>query len=168
MCLVPSTREIKIDQVSSLGRKLGNRDFPSVVFQSRVITAALKVLGFADQSGMPTKHQLPDFELLKKSEKLDCMHKLAAKVVDEFVFQNSSVVNDIVDSGLTRQKKDDLLQQQEHLKEEFQAGFQVVTNHLSRRSHELSHEPPVQLEEEPPTLTTSRPCFTPNRNQEKR
>ena len=78
-----------------------NRDFLSVVFQSRVIAAAMKVLGFEDQSGTPTKHRLPKFELLKKSEKLECLHELAAKVVDEFVFQSSSVVNDIVDSVLT-------------------------------------------------------------------
>ena len=90
-----------------------NRDFLSVVFQSRVIAAAMKVLGFEDQSGMPTKHQLPKFELLKKSEKLECLHELAAKVVDEYVFQSSSVVNDIVDSVLTQQEKNDLLQQQE-------------------------------------------------------
>lgn len=62
---------------------------------------------------MPTKHQLPNFELLRKSEKLECLHELAAKVVDEFVFQSSSVVNDIIDSVLTQQEKDDLLQQQE-------------------------------------------------------
>ena len=93
-----------------------NRDFLSVVFQSRVIAAAMKVLGFEDQSGMPTKHQLPKFELLKKSEKLECLHELAAKVVDEYVFQSSSVVNDIVDSVLTQQEKDDLLQQATQMK----------------------------------------------------
>ena len=66
-----------------------NRDFLSVVFESRVITAAMKVLGFEDQSGMPTKRQLPKFELLKKSEKLECLHELAVKVVDEYVFHVS-------------------------------------------------------------------------------
>ena len=72
---------------------------------------AMKVLGFEDQSGMPKKHQLPNFELLRKSKKLECLHELAAKVIDEFVFLSSSVVNDIRDSVFTQQEKDDLLQQ---------------------------------------------------------
>ena len=36
-----------------------NRDFLSIVFESGVIAAAMKVLGFENQSSMPTKHQLP-------------------------------------------------------------------------------------------------------------
>ena len=149
-----------------------NRDFLSVVLQSRVIAAAMKVLGFEDQSGMPTKHQLPKFELLKKSEKLECLHELAAKVVDEYVFQSSSVVNDIVDSVLTQQEKDDLLQQQELTPEgRFPCRFpgcdkSFKYNGKSRRSHELSHEPPVQLEEEPPPLTTSKPVSPPKETKE--
>jgi len=117
----------------------------------------MKVLGFEDQSGMPKKHQLPNFELSRKSEKLECLHELAAKVVDEFVFQNSSVVNDIVDSVLTQQEKDDLLQQQQLTPEgRFPCRFpgcdkSFKYNGKSRRSHELAHEPPV-LEEEPQPL----------------
>lgn len=132
----------------------------------------MKVLGFEDQSGMPTKHQLPNFELLRKSEKLECLHELAAKVVDEFVFQSSSVVNDIVDSVLTLQEKDDLLQQQELTPEgRFPCRFpgcdkSFKYNGKSRRSHELSHDPPVQLEEEPPTLTTSKPVSPPKETKE--
>ena len=70
-----------------------NRDFLSIVFKSRVIAAAMKVLGFKNQSSMPTEHQLP-----QKSQKLKCLDELAAKVVDQFVFLKSSAVNDIVDS----------------------------------------------------------------------
>ena len=67
----------------------------------------MKVLGFKNQSSMPTEHQLP-----QKSQKLKCLDELAAKVVDQFVFLKSSAVNDIVDSVLTQQEKDDVLQQQ--------------------------------------------------------
>ena len=150
-----------------------NRDFLSVVFESRVITAAMKVLGFEDQSGMPTKHQLPKFELLKKSEKLECLHELAVKVVDEYVFQSSSVVNNIVDSVLMQQEKDDLLQQQELTPEgRFPCSFpgcdkSFKYNGKSRRTHELSHEPPVQLEEEPPTLATSKPVSPPKETKQR-
>ena len=100
--------------------------------------------------------------MLRKSEKLECLHQLAAKVVDEFVFQKSSVVNDIVDSVLTQQEKDDLLQQELTQEGRFQvAGFPVATNHLS------TMEPTVQLEEEPPTLTTSKPVSPPKETKER-
>ena len=141
-----------------------NRDFLSIVFESRVIAAAMKVLGFENQSSMPTKHQLPsNLQLLQKSQKLKCLDELAAKVVDQFVFLKSSAVNDIVDSVLTQQEKDDVLQQQKLTPEgRFPCRFQGCEksfkyNGKSRRSHELSHEPPVQVDDEPPSLTPSRP-----------
>ena len=141
-----------------------NRDFLSIVFQSRVIAAAKNVLGFENKSSMPTKHQLPsNLQLLKKSQKLECLHELTAKVVDEFVFLNRSAVNDIVDSVLTQQEKDDLLQQQTLTPEgRFPCRFpgcdkSFKYNGKSRQNHELSHEPPEQVEEEPPSLTPSRP-----------
>ena len=81
-------------------------------------------------------------------------------------------MNEIVDSVLTLQEKDDLLQQQELTPEgRFPCRFpgcdkSFKYNGKSRRSHELSHEPPVQLEEEPPTLTTSQPVSPPKETKE--
>ena len=141
-----------------------NRDFLSIVFESRVIAAAMEVLGFENQSSMPTKHQLPsNLQLLQKSQKLKCLDELAAKVVDQFVFLENSAVDDIVDSVLTQQEKDNVLQQQKLTPEgRFPCRFQGCEksfkyNGKSRQSHELSHEPPVQVEEEPPSLTPSWP-----------
>ena len=60
---------------------------------------AMKVLRFESKSSIPTKHQLlSNLQLLKKSQQLECLHELAGKVVDEFVFLKNSAVNDIVDS----------------------------------------------------------------------
>ena len=122
----------------------------------------MEVLGFKTQFSMPTKHQLPsNLQLLQKSQKLKCLDDLAAKVVDQCVFLKSSAVNDIVDSVLTQQEKDDALQQQKLTPEgRFPCRFQGCEksfkyNGESRRSHELSHEPPIQVE--PPSLTPSRP-----------
>ena len=68
-----------------------NRDFLSIVFESRVIAAAMKALGFKNQFSMPTKHQLTsNLQLLQKSQKLKCVDELADKVVDQFVFLKSS------------------------------------------------------------------------------
>lgn len=72
-------------------------DFLQTVFQLRVIAAAKKVLGFENKTGKPTKFNLPSrIDLLKKSEKLNRLHELAGKVVDEFVFDQSSSVDAIV------------------------------------------------------------------------
>ena len=47
----------------------------------------MSFLGFANKSGAPAKHTLPEnLQSLKKAEKLDCLHEMSAKVVDEFVF----------------------------------------------------------------------------------
>ena len=74
-----------------------NRDFFSVVFTSRVIVAAMKVLGFENKAGAPSNHSLPtNLNSMKKAEKLDCLLEMSAKVVDEFVFQHASNVNDLV------------------------------------------------------------------------
>lgn len=151
-----------------------NRDFLSIVFQSRVIVAAKKVLGFENQSGMPTKFNFPNsnLELLKKAEKLKLLHELSAKVVDEFVFLDSSVVNALVDGVLTEQEKDDLLQQQELTPEgRFPCRFpgcdrSFKYNGKSRRNHELAHDPPVQVEEESPNLTPTKPVSPPKESKE--
>ena len=82
-------------------------------FQSRVIAAAKKVLGFESKTGMPTNINLPfRMDLLKKSEKLNCLHELAGKVVDAFVFDQSSYVDAIVNTVVTEQEKENLPCQQ--------------------------------------------------------
>lgn len=80
-------------------------DCLSLVFKSRLMAAAMKVLGIDGKSG------IPNTDKLNKSERLDCLHELSAKVVDEFVLQSSSAVNALVDNVLTEQEKDILNQQ---------------------------------------------------------
>ena len=77
-------------------------DFFSILFTSRIIAAAMSVLGFANKSGALAKHTLPkNLQALKKAEKLDCLREMSAKVVDEFVFQHSAIVNDLVNHVVT-------------------------------------------------------------------
>ena len=52
----------------------------------------------------------PNIENLHKSKKLELLHELAGKVVDGFIFQDSS---NLVDRILTAEEKQQLLQQQE-------------------------------------------------------
>ena len=84
-----------------------NRDYLWIVLKSRVITAAMTVLGFESKSSMPTKFPLlQNVESLKKSEKLECLHELSAKIVDKFVFQDGAPVRNFVDSVLLEQERE--------------------------------------------------------------
>lgn len=127
----------------------------------------MTVLGFADKTSAPANYLLPtDMEKMRKAQKLDCLHEISAKVVDAFVFQSSAEVNNIVD-GVLNEEERDILQQQELTAEgRFPCRFPGCNktfkyNGKTRRTHELSHEPPVQVED-PTLVTTSTPtCTTP-------
>ena len=60
-----------------------NRDFLYIlIFKSRVITAATKVLGFTDKSSEPANYKLPENMMkMRKKKKLNCLHEISAKVV---------------------------------------------------------------------------------------
>lgn len=139
-----------------------DRDFLQIVFQSRVIATAKKVLGFENKTGKPTKFNLPSrIDLLKKSEKLNCLHELAGKVVDEFVFDQSSSVDAIVNVVGTERETENLLGQQNLTPDgRFLCRFPGYSSTFkydgkSRRNHELKHNPPVQVEDAPTETTFS-------------
>ena len=133
------------------------RDFLEIVFKSRIIAAAQKVLGFENKTGKPTKFNLPSgIHSMKKSDKLNVLHELAGKVVDAFVFDQSSSVDAIVNTVVTEQEKENLLRQQQLTADgRFPCRFPGCNSSFkydgkSRRNHELKHNPPVQVNE--PTI----------------
>lgn len=135
-----------------------DRDFLQTIFQLRVIAAAKKVLGFENKTGKPTKFNLPSrIDLLKKSEKLNRLHELAGKVVDEFVFDQSSSVDAIVNAVVTEREKENLLGQQNLTPDSRFPGCSSTFKFdgKSRRNHELKHNPPVQVEDAPTETTFS-------------
>ena len=135
-----------------------DRDFLEIVFQSRVIAAAKKVLGFENKTGKPTKFNLSSrIDLLKKSQKLNSLHELAGKVFDEFVFDQISSVT-IINAVVTEQVKENLLGQQNLTPDgRFPCRFPGCSSKSckSRRNHELKHNPPVQVEVPPTEITFS-------------
>ena len=144
-----------------------NRDFLYIVFQSRVIAAAMTVLGFPDKNGSPANYHLPtSMEKMRKAQKLDYLHKISAKVVDAFLFQSSEEVNNLIDGVLAEEKRD-ILQQQELTDEgRFPCRFPGCNksfkyNGKTRRNHELSHEPPVQVDSPTPVTTSTPTCTDP-------
>ena len=126
----------------------------------------MKVLGFTDKSSEPANYKLPENMMkMRKTRKLNCLHEISAKVVDEFVF-NSGEVNGLIDRVLTEQEKD-ILQQQELIPDgRFPCRFPSCTRSLkyngkARRSHELSHDPPVAIDSDLiQQVTTSTPMAT--------
>ena len=121
------------------------------------------MLGFENKSGAPSKYTLPPLESLKKSEKLDVLHDLSARVVDEFVLENQLAVRSFVARVLTDAEKEQLLNNQELTPDgRFPCRFpgcekSFKYNGKSRTKHELSHDPPVQVDEASMNLTSSKP-----------
>ena len=125
----------------------------------------MKVLGFTDNSSEPANYKLPEnMTKMRKTRKLNCLHEISVKVVDEFVF-NSGEVNGLIDRVLTEQKKD-ILQQQELTPDgKFPCRFPSCTRSFKyngkARSHELSHDPPVEIDSDLiQQVTTSTPMTT--------
>lgn len=125
----------------------------------------MTVLGFADKASAPANYPLPaDMEKMGKAQKLDCLNEISAKVVDAFVFHSSVEVNNLVDGVLTDEERD-ILQQQELTPEGrfpcrspgCDKSFKY--NGKARRNHEMSHDPPVQVDNSA-ILTTCTPTST--------
>ena len=144
-----------------------NRDFFQVVFKSRVIGAAMSVLGFENRSSIPSKYTLPEnMTTLSKGYKLQVLHELSAKVVDNFVF-NSNMVEQ-VSSVVSEQEKRNVLERQGLTPDgRFPCRFPGCTssfkqNGKARRNHELSHNPSVQIEDEPLMVSPTKPSSPSN------
>ena len=95
----------------------------------------MSVLGFANKSGAPAKHTLPEnLQSLKKAEKLDCLREMSAKVVD-----------DLVNHVVTEEERDEILNRQELTPEgRFPCRYpgcerSFKYNGKSRRTHELTN-----------------------------
>lgn len=102
------------------------------MFQSRVITAAMVVLGFSDKTSGLTKYPLPsNMDKMRKSQKLNLLCEISAKVVDTFVFQSGSDISNFVDGVLSEEERGILAQQQLTAEEDFPADFQVARSLLN-------------------------------------
>ena len=128
-----------------------DRDFFLVVVQSRVIAAAMEILGMESKSSQPSKCPVPpDLGNMSKHTKLRYLNKVAAMVVDSFVFDQCSL-NNIVDKIITAQEKDDATNNQQ-LTEDGRfpcrfpgCNYSFQYDGRSRRRHEMTHNPPPDV-----------------------
>ena len=130
----------------------------------------MKVLGFESKSGMPTKFPLPPtLNTATKMQKLNYLMEASAKIVDAFIFEDNSV-NQIVDGILTEQERENLLNTQQLTQDgKFPCRFQGCPKSFkydgkSRRSHEMTHNPPPEIPAQQPvsvsSCSKSRPSTT--------
>ena len=130
------------------------------------------VLGFSDKTSSPTKYSLPsDMDKMRKSQKLNLLSEISAKVVDTFVFQSGSDISNFVDEVLSEEERGILAQQQLTAEGRFPCRFpgcqkSFKYNGKARRNHELLHEPPVQVDN-PTSVTTSAPTGTTSAKESK-
>ena len=90
-----------------------DRDFLTLIVKSRVISAAVTVLGFESKTSNPTNFPLPDkIENITKAQKLEYLHSAASKIVDSVAFDYTAL-NNAVDKVITAQARQDLMDQQE-------------------------------------------------------
>ena len=149
-----------------------NRDIFRVVFQSRVIGAAMPVLGFENRSSIPSKYTFPEnMTTLSKGCKLQVLHELSAKVFDNFVF-NSNMVEQ-VSSVISKQEKRNVLETQGLTPDgRFPCRFPGCTssfkqNGKARNIHELSHNPPVLVEDKPLVVSPTKQSSASNHDKMK-
>ena len=143
-----------------------NRDFLEIVLKSRVIVAAMKVLGLDDKSGLPSKHPLHP-ETATKSQKHEYLLRVSTAIVDKFIFQNSHI-DQLVNGVFTAQEREDIANNQKLTEDgRFPCRFQGCKKSFkidgkSRMRHEQTHNPPPYVPEQP-VLSSVKPKTSPSK-----
>ena len=101
-----------------------DQDILLINLKSRVITAAISVLGFTDKPRQPTKFPLPvDIAKESRVQRLEYLNKAASLIVDKVVFNYDSVRR-LLDDILTNQESQDETDKQERtVGSRFPCGF---------------------------------------------
>ena len=140
-----------------------DRDFFLVVIQSRVLAAAMEILGIQSKSSPPTKCPMPQgLGNMTNLSKLRYLHQVAGMIVDALVFDQSST-NHLVNKILTAQEKEDAINSQQLTEDgRFPCRFPGCSYSFqydgrSRRKHELTHNPPPNV----PTNQAEPSCDQP-------
>ena len=123
-----------------------DRDFLLLVLKSRIIASAMTVLGFENKLGQPNNFPLPkDLHDQSKLSKQQYLHKAAGQIVDKLVFTHSSIekaISDCISIEYNRDKRFPC---------RFAGCLQTFKyDGKSRRTHEMTHNPPPIPEDQYP------------------
>jgi hypothetical protein len=134
-----------------------DRDFFLLVVKSRVIAAAMKILGFKDKSSKPEKCQFPDDIASQSREyKLRYLHKAAAHIVDELVMQDSvcNIFNEIaINQEKVRNSHENKTADGRYSCRFHGCNRSFKYDGLSREKHEATHNPPPEHPREMASLS---------------
>lgn len=147
-----------------------DRDFMFLEVTTRVIAAAYQVLGLESATDQPKNFPIPDdIANQNKMKKLQYLHAAAAKIVDELVVNNDMMASSIETIVTTQQQKEIANQQVLNKEGRFPCRFpgclkSFKYNGNSRRRHEQSHDPPVNVDETDPiqSITEGQLCANTN------
>ena len=124
-----------------------DRDFFLLILKSRVIAAAMTVLGLKHKESQPTTFQIPeDISSISKLQALDILHKAASLVVNTFLFSKGDV-DSMINQVLTTHERQEVINNQT-----LTAEGRFKYDGKSRSKHEMSHQPPPVV---PETLFSS-------------
>ncbi|KAK3724040.1 hypothetical protein QZH41_020320, partial [Actinostola sp. cb2023] len=149
-----------------------DRDFFLLILQSRVIVAAMNVLGLDKKDSKPTRFVIPDdISTYPKLQKLEILHKAASMVVDKFIFREDNLSR-MVDDVLTVEEREQTINNQVLTTDgRFPCRFADCTfsfkyDGKSRRKHELSHTPPPIIQESTSFVTSGKPKVNKTKEEE--
>lgn len=140
-----------------------DRDFFLLIVKSRVIAAAMVVLGLEKMSKKATNFIIPDdITTLSKLQKLEVLHEAAGRIVDTFVFSGKDLTG-VINSVLLEHEREQIRNNQELTAGgRFPCRFQGCTASFkydgkSRRKHEASHVPPPVIESLVTQVSSEKP-----------
>ena len=123
-----------------------DRDFLPLVLRSRIIAAAMTVLGFENKLGQPNNFPLPkDLHDQSKLSKQQYLHKAAGQIVDKLVFTHGSIEKAISYCISIEDKRD------KRFPCRFAGCLQTFKyDGKSRRTHKMTTNPPPIPEDQYP------------------
>ena len=127
-----------------------------------MIAASMKVLHLNGRFNMSSNPLFPDdVKSLTKSDKLKLLLDISAKVVDQFIFDHN-FARQMVDGIVLQQEKENALNQQQTSSGRFPCRLKGCEkwfkyNGKSRKNHEVSHVPPVDIPDEACKLSPNKP-----------
>lgn len=136
---------------------------------ARVIAAAFHVLGLNSRQGQPQNLPIPeDVSSRSKLQKLQFLHQMAGKIVDELVVDDTMMDGSIEQFVSTQQREESLQLIERNPDGRFPCRFPGCTasfkyNGKHRRKHELNHDPPVDVSDDLPTTSLQKDTHSPSK-----
>ena len=128
-----------------------DRDFLILEVTARVVAAAFEVLGICNKTEQPKNLPIPaDIPTWDNLKKLQFLHKAAAMIVDKLVV-DKEMMDETITSLISAQERQEMVNEIELNPDgRFPCRFPGCSksfkfNGKSRKRHELSHDPPVDV-----------------------